>query len=97
MNVFDMPLEIQFVSNGMFPKPALPYGFLLFALAGIRDLPLQPCLTMPAEMGFDQTPASGEIAVVRRQYPKAMEMIGQDYDSFNSEGVTLNYMTKGLP
>lgn len=85
MNIINVPGEIVFVTNQMFPVTALP------------DTPFTFSRTAPAshtapgksacEPGLDQHPARREIIVIRRQGPKCMKMFGEDHNGIHAKRI----------
>ena len=70
MDVIDVVCEVALVTQHMLPIPLLPDIFKIEALA-------EPCL--------DQATARHEIGIAFRQGPDAVQVIGQDDDSVDSE------------
>ena len=70
MDVVDMVGEVALVAQDMLPIPLLPDIFKIAVLAEPR---------------LDQAPARHEIGIAFRQGPDAVQVIGQDDDSVDSE------------
>ena len=82
MNVVNMPREVSFVADGMFPESSLPK----------RQVTVRPALQVrrsrnqrSAEMTFNAPPASGKIEIFRRQCEDRVQMLGQYHDGVDSE------------
>ena len=85
MNVFDVSDEIAVIPDLMFPVTPLPDCLLAFSDMSGGLLPFELCRAMPAEMTLDLTPSHGEVAVIFRQGPDAMQMLGQQNKSVDSK------------
>ena len=85
MDVIHMAGEVGFIADLMFPISMLPDG--LFALLQARRIGRAPvCIrAMLGERALDQTPASREIRIVRRQRPDAVKMVKHDHDGVDLE------------
>src|SRR5439155_24141162 len=77
MNIVHVRREIRFVANEMFPVAPLPDAALAPADARCRTR-LRPRNAL-GKFEFDQSPARGEIGIVRGQGNDAMQMVRQ-YD-----------------
>ena len=85
MNVIEMPLHIDFVSNSVFPKSTLPYRGFASACLGIASthaISVAACIRYAM---FDLRPALRKIDVVGWQRPDAMQMIGQQDQAIDRE------------
>ena len=86
MDIVDMCIEIAFVADRMFPVALLPY------LATARvDAP-----DIAREAFLDELPAHWEIAISGRQGPDRVQMLRQDNDRSNVEGMAATYPEKGV-
>ena len=81
MDVIDMVGEVALVAQDMLPIPLLPDIFKIAALA-------EPCL--------DQPPARHEIGITIWQGPDAVQVIGQDDDSVDSEWPFMAHGAKSI-
>jgi hypothetical protein len=90
MNVFNVSDKIAVISDLMFPVTPLPDCLLIFIKMGSRLPPLEFLPALPAEMTLNLTPAHGEVAVICRQRPNAMQMLGQQNKSVDSKWVPLH-------
>jgi len=87
MDVIAMPLKIVIVADAMFPEAALPHGLLAFGAArgGNRRFVLRRA--MAGEFALDRHPAVGKIIVPFRQRPQAMQVIGEQHEGVDGEGM----------
>jgi len=90
MNVFNMSDKIAVISDLMFPVPPLPDCLFTFIKVGRCLPPFEILPTVPAEITLDLAPAHGKVAVIFRQSPDAMQMVGQQYKSVDSKWVPLH-------
>lgn len=90
MNVFNMSDEIAVISDLMFPVTPLPDCLLTFIEMGRRLPPFELLPALPAETTLNLTPAHGEVAVIFRQGPDAMQMVGQQNKSVDSKWVSIH-------
>src|SRR5207302_567219 len=88
VDIIQAALQIFFVTTGMFPKPLLPDAALSLAAAGsgLWELAAARGEITPRECLFDLPPAQRVTGIVWRKGPNAMQMIRQQYDSYNFEG-----------
>ncbi len=87
MDVIHMSGKVPFVSDEVFPIPALPDAALPFARpAGVPAFPLRD---MPRESRFDEHPPSGVVRVTRRQSPNRMQMFRPNHHSGDGERMPL--------
>jgi hypothetical protein len=85
MDVVHVSLAIGFITNEMFPKPALPQSsFTPFGAAFRNSLAF---FKVAREISLNQTPTGGKIGIAGRQRQNAMQMIGQNHDGINAEGM----------
>ena len=79
VDVIDMLLQVRFITNLVFPEPALPDSTLPFSVAGkaLGGLGLAGGEISASETSLDSRPAQGKITIIRRQFPDAMQMLGQ--------------------
>ena len=68
MDVIYVIAPIRLVTDGMFPKPPLPYQPFVPVIGASVDLPRSGL--------FDLPPTAGIIGIGLRQPPDTMEMIG---------------------
>ena len=79
----------------MFPEPALPDATLPLAQARV-EAPLARGQTA-GEYRLEYTPTGGEVIVIRRQGPDAMEMIGKHDPGINGERSAPAHQTNRVP
>src|SRR6266702_5258483 len=85
--IFDMADIVGFIADQMLPEAALPNAAFGARLAnGTETFLLRQCF---GRATFDQPPAGREIAVAGRQGPDRMQMIGQDDERVDVEGMTM--------
>ena len=77
MDVFNVSDEIAIISDLVLPVPPLPDCLLTFMKMRCRLLPLELILALPAEMTLDLPPSHGEVTIIFRQSPYAMQLIWQ--------------------
>lgn len=94
MNIIAMPLKIALVSQSVFPVASLPNTTLALALAASGNL--LACLDTMREECFDQPPSGRIIGVSRRERPDRVQMVGQDHDRIESEGMARTDSAKSL-
>lgn len=83
VTIFDVTCVISFISDQVFPKPALPHAALPARLADRTEpLLLRQCFCEP---GFDQPPSHREIGIAWWQRQDRMDMIRQDNDSVDDK------------
>jgi len=85
MNVIHMSGKVPFVSDEVFPIPALPDA--AFSFARPAGAPAFPLGDMPREPRFDEHPPSGVVRVTKRQSPHRMQMFRQNHHGVDSEGM----------
>ncbi len=93
MDVVDMGGEIVFVADGAFPVAALPNAALRFCRAARWDR--FGAGQAARKGGFDQAPAGGKIGIAIRQSPDCVEMVGQDNDRLDREGMPGPHIAEG--
>ena len=84
VDVVEMVLEIFFIHDHVFPKPALPD-----AAFPLRDTDIGTTLgswQSTRETGFDTRPAVRVIGVAFWQSPQAMQVLGQHHDGDHVKG-----------
>jgi hypothetical protein len=96
MDVLDVSNEILLSPNLMFPKTALPHRLLLFTLPRWRHSPLISCPTTMAKITFDQAPTGGKILIANGQGPDAMQMVWQNHNGLDFEGVSSHNIAESL-
>src|ERR1700756_2376166 len=83
VNIVHMPRVVALVADHVLPKAALPdTAFTLQSTTPAQMLVLRNALR---EQTFDAPPTRGEISIVRRQCPHAMQVIGQHHDRLDLE------------
>jgi hypothetical protein len=92
--IFDMAHVIGLVADQMLPEPTLPDA----AFAAGRADGTEPFLfwQRPGKTALDEAPASREIAVAGRQRPDRMQVIWQDDERIDGEGMILPGRSDGL-
>src|SRR5260370_18483665 len=85
--IFDVADIVSFIADQMLPEASLPDAAFAARLAnGAEPFLLRQCF---GEATFDQPPAGREIAVAGRQGPDRMQMIGQDDECVDVEGMAM--------
>jgi hypothetical protein len=90
MNILDMADKIAIISNLMFPEAALPNCLFSFIKMRRSLPPFEPFPAMPAEVTLDLAPSHGEVVVIFRQCPDAMQMVRQQHKSVDGKRVMLH-------
>lgn len=82
-----MSRKIRLIANPVLPIAPLPH--CLLPLAGARGIRrrFEIRRAMAGKMAFDQVPARREIAITRRQGPEAVQMLRQQDQRIELEGV----------
>ena len=94
MNTIDMTYEIRVISDRVFPISSLPKCKLAIREALDRHASFEQLAT---ETALYATPASREIAVVRRQRKYGMQVLGQHDNRIDREGAFLSCHAKCRP
>jgi hypothetical protein len=81
MDVVEMPLEIDVVTDQMFPKPSLPdRRFAMLACGRTTQIRMKRGIRRKTRDGtFDQRPARGKIGVALGQSLDTVQMIRHRY------------------
>ena len=90
VNVFNVSDKIAVISDLMFPVTPLPDCLLTFVEMCSRLPPFELLPALPAEMTLNLTPAHREVAVIFRQDPDAMQMVGQQNKSVDGIWMSLH-------
>ncbi len=93
MNIIDMPLEVVFVANSVFPKSALPKHEIAIRIALQLDSGINQRAT---EMPLDPPPASRKIGIIRRQCEDGMQVIGKNYNRLDCKRALVTGYAKSL-
>jgi hypothetical protein len=88
MNIFDMTDKIAVISDLMFPETALPDSLFSFIKLRCRLPSSELFPAMPAEVTLDLAPSRGEVVVIFRQGPDAMQMVRQQHKSVDGKRVS---------
>jgi len=86
-----VPVEVVFITDQMIPETMLPKRTLL-SLASPGVQPFRAIQTFPATLrndSFNDAPARRKIAIIWRQTPDAMQMIGQQHPGNDFERLGL--------
>ena len=76
MNILDMLDKIAVISYLVFPEPALPDRLLPLVQMSSRSQAFEFIPASATEAAFDLTPTHGEVAVIFRQRPNTVQMVG---------------------
>lgn len=95
MDVIQMPLQIVFIEDQVFPETSLPDT--AFALAQPTGTDALAWRDLAGEPRLDQHPARGAIAIPLRQRPQGVHVIGQHHPAQDIEGVTLLDLANTVP
>lgn len=83
--IFDMARVIGFIADQVLPKSPLPDAAFAARDANVAE-PL-PFWKRSCKSALDQPPPHREVAIVWRQGPDRMYVIGQDYEGIDREGM----------
>jgi hypothetical protein len=97
VNVFHVLDQVPLIPDLMFPETPLPYGLFTLLPPRARDNPVAGLTTRAGEGAFDQTPACRKVTISFRQCPDTMEMVGQQDEGIDLEGVTPHHVPERLP
>jgi hypothetical protein len=87
VTIFNVTRIISLVADQMLPESALPdAAFVACDAHGAEPLLLRQ---RSREAVLDQPPAHGKIAIVRRQFPDRMQVIGKHNECVDREGMAL--------
>jgi hypothetical protein len=93
MNIVAVALEIGFVPQRVLPEAPLPDAPFAFGHTAVRRALARR--HRARECTLDEPPPRREIRIAIRKRPDGVEMIRQDHDGIESEGVILLDITKG--
>ena len=86
VDVVDVPAEVVFITDAVFPKTTLPKSEFVALVSRRRWAARREMFaTQLAGVLLDHGPTCGEISINRRQCPEAMQVIGQQYPGIDSE------------
>lgn len=92
MDVIDMPREIGFVAQRVFPIATLPQAALAFTGTAGGD-PLAGGQAV-REYCFDEAPAQRKIGIAFGQSPNGVQVVGQNDDRLQIEGMAAAYIAE---
>ena len=95
MDVIEVPHKIVLVTQGVLPIPPLPNPALSLGGTAGRD-PFAAGQTA-RKSAFDQPPPQREIGIALGQGPDHVQMIGQNYGSFNRKPMPSPHPAKRRP
>jgi hypothetical protein len=95
MDVIHVVSKISLVPDGMFPAPRLPDSRgSSVAVGDLRHA--QTGIAVFRKPGLDEAPACGEIGIVFRQLPDAVQVLGQYDDGIDLERALLADVSEGF-
>jgi hypothetical protein len=97
MNVLNMTGKVLFTPNPVLPKASLPNGLFMLLLSRYGSWGLALIFASSAKRALDQTPTIGEIAIVLRQCPNAVQMVREQDEGIDLERMISHDLLKDLP
>ena len=99
VNIIDMMHQVRFAADSVFPESFLSDAPFPVMITRMRDFGFLTAVSQPrfGKPAFYASPPSGEIVIIFRQFPNAMDMVRQKNDSRQIERMLCFLLSNRIP